>query len=209
MRSISGAPPRPSAGMLHAGQRLEQPEHENDDQDEADDAAEPAAAIAAITPAAAAQQQHEKDDDEKRGGRHGGSPSRDKLSNDDLRSSNSRQLLGSLRRILLVITVLPAALLLAQLLRDEESKLERLAGIEARVAMGMVAIVEIIVGDGHGAAGAFGHVLARHLDMNAAGMGAFGLMHAHEALHLGEDHVERAGLEARGRLDGVAMHRVA
>src|SRR5512133_1654534 len=78
---------RTSGQPLNPGQRLEQPQHENDDQDEADDAAEPAAAIAAITPAATAKQQHENDDDEKRGGRHGWFPFVRQLSNDDLRSS--------------------------------------------------------------------------------------------------------------------------
>jgi drug/metabolite transporter (DMT)-like permease len=61
--------------QLDAGQRPEQPQHQDDDQDQADDAAEPAAAITAISPAAAAEQQHQQDDDEQSGRRHVESPS--------------------------------------------------------------------------------------------------------------------------------------
>jgi len=61
--------------QLDAGQRPEQPKHQDDDQNQADDAAEPAAAIAAISPAAAAEQQHQEDDDEKSGRGHVESPS--------------------------------------------------------------------------------------------------------------------------------------
>ena len=46
----------------------------------------------------------------------------------------ARQLLGGLRRIVLVVAVVSAALLLAQLLRHQEGKLEGLAGIEPRIA---------------------------------------------------------------------------
>src|SRR5687768_585630 len=83
-----------------------------------------------------------------------------------------------------------------QLLGDQEGELQRLAGVEARIAVGVVAVGEAVLGHRLGAADALGHVLAGHLEMHAAGMGAFGAMHREEALHLGEDAVERAGLVA-------------
>ena len=69
---------------------------------------------------------------------------------------------------------LGAAFALAlQPLRNDEGKLERLVGIEPRIAMGVVAVGQIRLGHGLGAADAFGDVLPGHLDMDAAGMGAF------------------------------------
>src|SRR5665213_928673 len=49
-------------------------------------------------------------------------------------------------------------------LGDEERRLDRLIGVEARVAIGVVAIVEIGIADRAGAAGAFGDVLAGHFE---------------------------------------------
>ena len=40
--------------------------------------------------------------------------------------------------------------------------------------MGVIAIGQRRVGNRHSAAGAFGHILPRHLDMDAASMGALG-----------------------------------
>ena len=59
------------------------------------------------------------------------------------------------------------------------------------------------------AAGAFGDVLAGHLHVDAAGMGAFRLMHRHETPHLAQDRIEGPRLVARCRLDRVAMHGIA
>src|SRR5919109_2105907 len=72
-----------------------------------------------------------------------------------------------------------------QLLGDQEGELQRLAGVEPRVAMGVVAVGQAVLGNGLGAAYALGHVLASHLEMHATGVGAFGAMHGEEALHLG------------------------
>ena len=73
----------------------------------------------------------------------------------------------------------------------------------------VVAVVEILIGDGARAADAFGDVLAGHLQMYAAGMGAFGLVDGEERLHFRQHPVERPGLVARVRGDGVAMHGIA
>ena len=73
----------------------------------------------------------------------------------------------------------------------------------------MIAVVEILVGDGARAAGAFGDVLAGHLQMHAAGMGALGRVDGEERLHLRQDAVERPRLVAGLRGDGVAVHRIA
>src|SRR6266478_101252 len=102
-----------------------------------------------------------------------------------------------------------AGMLLLEQLRDQESQVERLLGIKPEIADRVVAVVEILVGDGARTADAFGHVLAGHFQMDAAGMGALDRMDRKEAFDLGEDAVERTGLVARGRGDGVAMHRIA
>src|SRR5207247_3151780 len=74
--------------------------------------------------------------------------------------------------------------------RDQEGQLDRLVGIEARIAMGVIAVLQVFRGDGAGAAGAFGDVLAGHLDMDAARMRALGAMHLEEGLHFLEDALE-------------------
>src|SRR5205814_5736354 len=48
-----------------------------------------------------------------------------------------------------------------------------------------------------------------HLQMDAAGMGALSRMDREERLHLRQDTVERAGLVAAVRSDGIAMHGIA
>src|ERR1700693_2892572 len=101
----------------------------------------------------------------------------------------------------------PSLALALQPLGDDEGKLERLVGVEPRVTMGVVAVRQVGLGDGLGAADAFGHVLPGHLDMDAARMRAFAAVDVEEALDLGEDEVEGPRLVAGvSRLDGVAVH---
>src|SRR5438309_2225742 len=64
------------------------------------------------------------------------------------------------------------ATLLLQQFRDQESHVDRLLGVEARIADRVVAVVEILVGDRPRTADAFGDVLPGHLQMDAAGVGA-------------------------------------
>src|SRR4051812_18206106 len=59
-----------------------------------------------------------------------------------------------------------------QHLRDQEGQLQRLAGVQPRVARALVAAVEVLVADLHGAAEAFGDVLAGQLHVDAARPGA-------------------------------------
>src|SRR5882672_12129301 len=66
--------------------------------------------------------------------------------------------------------------LLLEQFGDQESHIDRLFGIEAGIADRVIAVVEVLVGDGARAADAFGDVLPGHLQMHAAGMGAFGGM---------------------------------
>ena len=73
----------------------------------------------------------------------------------------------------------------------------------------MVAVGQVFVRHRAHAAGAFGHVLAGHLEMHAAGDGTLGVVDGKELLHLPQHAVEGPGLVARGRLDRVAVHRVA
>ena len=81
--------------------------------------------------------------------------------------------------------------------------------VQTRVAMGVIAGVEVHLGHVHRAAGAFGDILAGHLDMDAAAMRALGTVDGEEAAHFGEDALERTRLVAVGRLDDIAVHRVA
>src|SRR6266850_793861 len=104
--------------------------------------------------------------------------------------------------------VLTGAFLLEQF-GDQEGHVDRLFGIEAGIADRVIAVIEVLVGDGAGAADAFGDVLPGHLQVHAAGMRAFSGVDREERLHLRQHAVERTGLVARGRGDGVAMHGIA
>src|SRR6266446_5289311 len=104
--------------------------------------------------------------------------------------------------------VLRPAFLLEQF-GDQEGHVDRLFGIEAGIADRVIAVVEVLVSDGAGAADAFGDVLPGHFQVHAAGMRAFGGMDREERLHLRQHPVERTGLVARGRGDGVAVHGIA
>src|SRR3954453_17872296 len=96
-----------------------------------------------------------------------------------------------------------------QHLRDQEGQLQGLAGVQARVAGGLVPAVEVLVADLHRAAEALGDVLTGELDVDAAGPGAQGPVDVEEAQDLVDDAVEVTGLVARRGLVGVAVHRVA
>src|SRR6516165_11134113 len=102
-----------------------------------------------------------------------------------------------------------AATLLLEQLRNQESHVDRLFRIEAGVADRVIAVVEILLGDGARAADAFGNVLAGHFQMNAAGMGALRGVDREEILDLRQNPIERAGFVTGGGGHGVAMHRVA
>ncbi len=73
----------------------------------------------------------------------------------------------------------------------------------------MVAIVEVFFADGAGPAGTFRDILAGHLQVDAAHIGAFRLMNGEKRLDLGQDAIERPGLVAGTGRDGVAVHRIA
>src|ERR1700730_6726550 len=59
-----------------------------------------------------------------------------------------------------------AAAFLLQQFRDQESHVDRLLGVEAGIADRVIAVVEILIGDGARAADAFGDVLAGHFQMD-------------------------------------------
>ncbi len=75
--------------------------------------------------------------------------------------------------------------------------------------MGVVAVRQAILGDGLGAADAFGDILPGHLDMNPAGIAALGFVDLEELLHFAKNLRKVAGLVAAAGLDGVGVHRVA
>src|SRR5215203_1465157 len=101
------------------------------------------------------------------------------------------------------------ASVLVEHLGDEERQLEALLVVEPGVADRLVAQVEVGVEDLLRPADALGDVVARELDVDAAGHGAERAVHLEEPLDLLDDVVEVAGLVARGRLVGVAVHGVA
>src|SRR6266851_155054 len=103
---------------------------------------------------------------------------------------------------------LAAAFLLEQF-GDQESHVDRLLGIETGIADRVIAVVEILIGDGARPADAFGDVLPGHFQVDAAGMGALRRVDGEERLHLRQYPVERTGLVAGCRGDGVAVHRIA
>src|ERR1700674_1559042 len=80
-----------------------------------------------------------------------------------------------------------AAALLFEQFRDQESHIDRLLGIEAGIADGVIAVAQVLIGDGARAADAFGHVLAGHFQMHAAGMGALRGVNGKERLHFRQD----------------------
>jgi hypothetical protein len=65
-----------------------------------------------------------------------------------------------------------------------------------RYAVGVVAVLKVVRRQRTGAAGAFGDILAGHLQMDAAGDRAFRAVHAEEALDLLHHPLERPGLVA-------------
>src|SRR3954465_6705284 len=92
---------------------------------------------------------------------------------------------------------------------DQARQAERLLGVQARIAGGLVARAELEVRDLLGAAEALGDVLAGVLDVDPARVRAEPLVDLEEPLDLIHDAVEVAGLVAARRLLGVAVHRVA
>ena len=94
-------------------------------------------------------------------------------------------------------------------LRHPEGEVERLAGVQPRVARRRVAVVEVALEDLLGPAQALGDVVARQLDVDAARPRALVAVHGEERAQLGEDVVEAAGLAAALAGERVAVHGVA
>src|SRR3546814_5150507 len=67
-----------------------------------------------------------------------------------------------------------AAVRLPQRVGQQLRQLHRLGGIEAGIAMGVVAIGKVLLCERRRAAGALGDILPRHLDVNAAAASALG-----------------------------------
>src|SRR5215218_351426 len=74
-----------------------------------------------------------------------------------------------------------------QHLRDQEGQLQRLTGVQPRVAGRLVPAVEVLVADLHGPAEALGDVLTGELDVDAARPGTQGPVDVEEAEHLVDD----------------------
>src|SRR5438067_10118080 len=87
--------------------------------------------------------------------------------------------------------------LVADALGDQESQFQRLAGIEPRIAGGLVAVLQVDLFQSLRPAQTFGDVLPGHFEMHAAGMSAFGAMDGKESAHLFQHPLHRTGLVAR------------
>ena len=73
---------------------------------------------------------------------------------------------------------------LAEALGDGEGQLEGLGGVEAGVAVGVVARVEVVEGDRHGTANALRHILPCHLQVHSTRMAPLLLVHVEEGPQL-------------------------
>ena len=71
----------------------------------------------------------------------------------------------------------PLATHLLERFGNQEGQFQRLISVEPWIAMGVVAIRQAILGDRARSANALGDVLSGHLDVDAAGIRAFGLVH--------------------------------
>src|SRR5215212_8714452 len=96
----------------------------------------------------------------------------------------------------------------AEELGDLEREVERLAGVEPRVATGLVALLQVGAQHLVAAPQAFGHVLAGELDVHTARPHLCGVTCREESVQLAHDVLEVAGLVAARVLEGVAVHRV-
>src|SRR5690625_3926193 len=92
---------------------------------------------------------------------------------------------------------------------DRERHLERLFVIKPWVDVRPVRTRQIGLFKTAGATGAFGDILTRHLKMDTAEVGAFGVVYFEGLLELRQDILETPRLDAVFGLFGVAMHRVA
>src|ERR1700734_887129 len=95
-----------------------------------------------------------------------------------------------------------------QKIGDHEGHLDRLLRIEARIAKGVIPIMQIRFRNDARPAGAFGHVLSGHLEMNSAGVDTLGAAGGEEVAHFLGDAFGRPRLVAARGLDRIAVHRV-
>src|SRR5947207_1450215 len=93
-----------------------------------------------------------------------------------------------------------------QQLGHPEGEVERLAGVQAGVAHGLVAVLEVVGEHLVGPAEALGHVLPGELHVDAAGPRSLGPVDGEVAPDLLHDVLEVPGLVAVGTGVGVAVH---
>src|SRR6476646_598838 len=68
--------------------------------------------------------------------------------------------------------------------RQQERQIDRLLGVEPGIADGVIAVLEVRVGDHAGAAGALDGVLTGHLQLHASAVSACGAVDREEGLRL-------------------------
>ena len=87
-----------------------------------------------------------------------------------------------------------------QFLGHQKGQFQGLAGIQTRVAGGVVTLRQVFIADSMQTAGAFGHILARHLEMHTTGDGAFGIMNGKRTLAPRAEWIRTAGFYTRSRI---------
>lgn len=73
---------------------------------------------------------------------------------------------------------------LPQPLSDDEGELQGLGSVQPRVAVGVVAVAQVVEGHGSGSTDALGHVLPGHLEVDASCVAPFLLVHIEERPYL-------------------------
>jgi len=87
-----------------------------------------------------------------------------------------------------------------QFLGHEEGKLQRLAGVQTRVAGSVVAVRQVFVLNGADTTSTFCHILTGHLKVDTTGHGALGPMYRKEFTHFAQYGIERAAFYSRLRI---------
>src|ERR687898_2183322 len=94
-------------------------------------------------------------------------------------------------------------------LGDPEGQVERLAGVQPRVAHRVVSVLEVVTENFLGAAETLGDVLARELDVHTPGPDVSGVAGGEETAQLAHDVLEAPCLVTAVVHESVPVHRVA
>ena len=91
---------------------------------------------------------------------------------------------------------------------DLKRQLQCLTRVKAWIAVGVIAVFQILFGDLFGTTHAFGDILSRHFKVDPTGMGAFRTMDIEEGADFGSNRIKVPGLVASGALHRVGVHGI-